>query len=142
MKNIKYLLKHKYYVAIACFKYGLYWQGITHDLDKLFTNKTCEEHHGTAKHHWEYWSEGEVIPKYREYTHEDGYTFTVYVSPVPIPEKYLLEMLCDWWGAWKARDSKMTPKQWYNKNKDTMQLHPDSRKYLEDNINKFNKGKL
>lgn len=135
MKNIKYLLKHKYYVAIACFKYGLYWQGITHDLDKLFTNKTCAEHHRTAKHHWEYW-EDDPFNKMLVFYQGEEFVAT------PIPEKYLLEMLCDWWGSWKARDSKMTPKQWYKKNKDVMHLHPDSRKYIEDNINKFSKERL
>ena len=35
LKQIKIILRHKYYVGIECFKLGLYWQGITHDLSKF-----------------------------------------------------------------------------------------------------------
>lgn len=32
---LKYLLKHKWYVGLACFSSGLYWRGIVHDLSKF-----------------------------------------------------------------------------------------------------------
>ena len=42
MKYLKYawyIIKHKWYVMIECFKVGLYWQGITHDLSKLLPDE-------------------------------------------------------------------------------------------------------
>jgi hypothetical protein len=35
LKYLKYVVKHKYYVARECFKEGLYWRGIVHDWTKL-----------------------------------------------------------------------------------------------------------
>lgn len=35
LKYLKYILKHKYYVAVECFKMGLIWRGLVHDLSKL-----------------------------------------------------------------------------------------------------------
>src|SRR5574340_1016632 len=38
MKYLKYLwyvIRHKYYVGIMCFKMGLYWQGLMHDNHKF-----------------------------------------------------------------------------------------------------------
>lgn len=32
---LKYLIRHKWYVAKACFRHGLYWRGLKHDWSKL-----------------------------------------------------------------------------------------------------------
>lgn len=81
LKLIKRILTHKYYVAKYCFRIGLYWQGITHDLSKFsFTefsraikywddnisslanerrilgySQTFLHHRGRNPHHYEYW---------------------------------------------------------------------------------------
>lgn len=34
-RYLKYILRHKYFVMVECFKRDLYWQGITHDLSKF-----------------------------------------------------------------------------------------------------------
>ena len=39
LKYLEYLMKHKWYVMRECFKFGLYWQGITHDLSKFLPNE-------------------------------------------------------------------------------------------------------
>ena len=83
IKHFLIICKHKWYVAIECFKRGLYWQGIIHDLSKLgftefFTSaryfqgnsspikKEKEElgysiawlnHKAKNKHHWIYWTD-------------------------------------------------------------------------------------
>ena len=33
-KHFKTITKHKFLVMRQCFKVGLYWQGLTHDLSK------------------------------------------------------------------------------------------------------------
>jgi len=111
-KHFKVITKHKWYVMIECFKRGLYWQGIVHDLSKYSLTEFRESakyfqgtgtpinkikaelgysgawlHHKVRnKHHWEYWTdffEGEI-------------------KACPIPNKYIEEMCCDMIGASKA----------------------------------------
>jgi hypothetical protein len=35
IKYLNYLLRHKWYVGIECFKKGLIWRGLVHDLSKF-----------------------------------------------------------------------------------------------------------
>jgi len=105
--------KHKWEVAKACFKAGLYRQGITHDLSKFspsefFTSARYykqgvsspvfeerdahdgasyveQHHHGHNPHHWEYWIHVNFKGK-----------------PIKIPPKYVREMVCDFIGAGKV----------------------------------------
>ena len=103
---------HKHEVAKACFKAGLYWQGIMHDLSKFYPSiffTSCKyydgngspvdnekrekgysagwlKHRGCSPHHWEYWMDG---------LGRGG-------IPIKMPIKYVTEMICDFIGAGKA----------------------------------------
>jgi len=35
IKYLRYIIRHKYFVLVECWKRGLYWRGLTHDLSKL-----------------------------------------------------------------------------------------------------------
>ena len=67
-------------------------------------------------HHWQYWvllndDEGEEI--------------------LEIPTWYVVEMVCDWWSfSWKNKKLDEIF-DWYEKHKDKMKLHPDTRKLAE-----------
>jgi hypothetical protein len=149
LKYLLYVIRHKWFVTQECFKRGLYWQGIVHDLSKFrlsefipyarhFKGKiqTGRDNTGYYKptdtgdpafdaawflhqkrnpHHWQYW----IMP-----LDQIGY------KVLPIPKKYLIEMVCDWYGAGKAQG---TPDVtvWYAKNQDKLQLHPISRADVE-----------
>ncbi len=105
LKHLHTVNKHRYLVLKLCFKLGLYWQGLTHDLSKysfeefipsvkyFSGNKSpidqelkekgysqCWLHHkGRNKHHWQYWTDfygGKVI----------------YIE---MPLKYIKEMVAD-----------------------------------------------
>jgi hypothetical protein len=77
-------------------------------------------------HHWQWW----ILPK-----DEDG------IKILPMSKRYVEEMICDWIGAGKAQGSK-SPKHdkyfetrnWYNTNKDKMQLHDETRFVIEEKI--------
>jgi hypothetical protein len=110
--HLKIITKHKFYVMIECFKLGLYWQGLVHDLSKYsfaeFWNSakyfqgtgtpvaaekdaigysvSWLHHKGRNPHHWEYWTDFRNGPIYA----------------IPIPKKYIQEMFCDMIGASKA----------------------------------------
>ena len=83
-------------------------------------------HQKRNKHHWQWW----VLPE------DDGGVKVLEMAP-----KYRLEMLCDWIGAGKAQgyfspeeDPLRETRNWYKKNKDKMQLHPNTREWLEKEL--------
>lgn len=152
LRYLRYILRHKWFVVIACFKQGLYWQGLIHDNSKFlpdeffpyanyfYGNKkndrnnvlnnyrkaatTSDEvfdlawlsHLRRNKHHWQWW----VLP-------EDSGAIKI----IPMPDKYLKEMLCDWHGAGKAQGRKFSDFEWYQINKNKMQLNKITIKELE-----------
>ncbi len=108
-KHLKTVLRHKYWVGYYCFKFGLYFQGIIHDMSKFSPVEFFESvkyytgtyspvdkcksingysmawfhHKGRNKHHWEYWTDD----------------FEKGVIPKKMPLKYVIEMFCDFLGA-------------------------------------------
>lgn len=97
--------KHRKLVRKLCFKCGYYKRGLLHDLSKYSPSEFYQYHYyqGTRspidaekemygyspawlhhksrnKHHWEYWTD----------TGKYG------IFGVPIPQEYMIEMICDW----------------------------------------------
>lgn len=144
--HLRTVHRHRAMVRKLCFKCGLYWQGLTHDLSKYspteFLNgvkfytgtksphigerekygysKAWIHHHNKNKHHAEYWQD---IDK-------DGKT-----TPVRIPNKYFIEMLCDRVAASMVylgdKFTKSSPLDYYRSHYDENQFHPHTRKRLE-----------
>jgi len=50
---------------------------------------------------------------------------------MPIPDKYLREMIADWEGAGRAIIGRLDPRPWYEQNKDVILLEPKTRARLE-----------
>jgi len=71
------------------------------------------------KHHWNYF----VLVR------EDGDSFAL-----PMPEKYVREMVADWYGAGRAIIGKWNITEWWEKHRGTIKLHPITRKLAEDLI--------
>ena len=106
-KHFKTITKHRLIVMAGCFRVGLYWQGLTHDLSKYSPTEflsgakyyqgtrspnTAERedkgysqawmhHKGRNRHHYEYWT--------------DMNRTTRNYESVPMPRKYLAEMVMD-----------------------------------------------
>jgi hypothetical protein len=158
MKHLKYLsyvLRHKWFVFVECYKLGILWRGIVHDLSKFLPSEwfpyveyfygdfgvknqcpakwTERESHQVKKnfdyawllhqkrnkHHWQWWllqndSDGLII--------------------LDMPLKYRKEMLADWIGAGIAITGKREVESWYLENKDKMRLHPDTREWIEEQL--------
>lgn len=138
LQYLNYLVRHKWFVAAACFRRGLYWQGVVHDLSKFRPREWlpyAEFFYGTEKnrnafdrawldhqhanpHHWQHW----VL------RNDNGSTVVL-----EMPEKYVVEMVCDWEGAGRAITGKSgTTLDWYSKNFHKMLLHPDTRTRVEE----------
>ncbi|MBR2047219.1 MAG: catalase [Oscillospiraceae bacterium] len=106
-RHFKTITHHKWLVLQGCFRVGLYWQGLTHDLSKYSPTEflvgaryyqgdkspnsaerrekgysTAWMHHkGRNRHHYEYWT--------------DLCVETGRYESVPMPRKYLVEMVMD-----------------------------------------------
>ena len=106
-QHFKTITKHKVLVMGGCFRVGLYWQGITHDLSKYSPtefragakyyqgdrspnaaeredkgySEAWMHHKGRNRHHYEYWTD--MNRRTRNY------------ESVPMPRKYLVEMVMD-----------------------------------------------
>jgi hypothetical protein len=137
-KYLKYVLRHKWFVFIECAKRGIIWRGITHDLSKFYPDEfipyaryfygNCPEsfqtdfdkawlkHIHRNPHHWQYWILRE----------DDG--GTKLIRP---PLQYLKEMGCDWVGAGKAITGMDNITEWYDRNKDKIQIGKIQRDWIE-----------
>ena len=106
-QHFKTITRHRLLVMAGCFKVGLYWQGLTHDLSKYTptefligaryfqgdkspnaaerTDKGYSEawmhHKGRNRHHYEYWTD--MNRETRTY------------EPVKMPRKFLVEQVMD-----------------------------------------------
>ncbi len=107
IKHFRTITKHRHKVIVNCFKAGIGFQGLFHDLSKYSPSefwagakyykgtKSPNEgerekygyspawlhHKGRNKHHFEYWNDYD--PAERR------------VMPVEMPKKYIAEMFCD-----------------------------------------------
>lgn len=145
--HLKTVARHRAQVMKNCFRCGIYWQGLTHDLSKFSPTEfwagvryyqgfrspnelereqngysTAWLHHkGRNKHHFEYWSD--VNPKLKKY------------MPVRMPWKYIIEMFCDRVAASKIyygdKYTDRTPLEYFNMRKDRYNMHPDTAAQLE-----------
>lgn len=120
--HLKTVLTHKWEVLKICFKFGLYWQGIVHDMSKFSPTEFIPSvkyysgvrspieaekedkgysmawlhHKNKNKHHFWYWVD---------------YDNNQVQSPVRIPLKYVYEMIADTVAAGKVY-SKNSGKEW------------------------------
>lgn len=110
--HLRKIVIHRKWVRHYCFKQGLYWQGLTHDLSKYSPTEFFEsvkyyqgdsspivaakkdkgyslawQHHkGRNPHHYEYWTDN----------YDNGTTTLI------MPYKYFVEQICDYIGAARA----------------------------------------
>lgn len=140
---------HKYLVAKGCFRVGLYKQGILHDLSKYSptefmvgmryyqgnrspNNAEREDtgysgawlhHKGRNKHHYEYWID------YSMNGEQGG------MLPVPMPDKYVAEMIMDRIAASKVYQGKnytdASALEYYLRGKGKIPIHPETADTLE-----------
>ncbi len=151
LQHLKTINHHKKLVMQGCFRLGLYWQGLTHDLSKYtwpelrtgilyymdgqsphngerrkYGYSTAWLHHkGRNRHHAEYWIDYTADPD-----PEDRY-----VTGMKMPVKYLVEMFVDRVSASKNYRGNQyldsDPLEYYEKRKSYMVVHKDTKKQLE-----------
>ena len=107
IEHFKTITHHRHLVRQYCFRLGLYYQGLTHDLSKYSPSEFWRgvkyyqgyrspndaerrengvslawlHHKGRNRHHFEYWTDYNPVEKK--------------VMPVKMPARFLVEMFCD-----------------------------------------------
>ncbi len=141
------ITKHRHKVIAACFKAGIGWQGLRHDLskyspveflpgarnyqgfrspneverEKLGYSPAWLHHKGRNRHHFEYWND--YNPKEKR------------VMPVKMPRKYVAEMFCDRLSASKTYQGKnytdRHPLEYFLRGKEHRFIHPETSDEIE-----------
>lgn len=158
----RYVMRHRREVRKACWRVGLFWRGLVHDLSKYSPseffpyarqfynadgskrdvrdktgyydpNTQPDDFKSAWRHHW---------------THNDhhwewwariklGTQWVDRTEPLEMSRKAVLEMMCDWWGAGRAQNSAVYPDEWWTKNNGSMRLHKNTRALIRENIEPF-----
>lgn len=145
--HLSTITRHRHKVMLHCFKAGIFWQGLRHDLskyspeeffagikyyqgyrspneaerEKIGHSRAWMHHKGRNKHHFEYWTD--YNPKIRK------------MMPVKMPLKYVVEMFCDRvaaskiYGGDKYNDSYAL--NYFLKGKPTRVIHPETSQLIE-----------
>lgn len=141
------ITKHRHRVIAHCFRAGIGWQGLFHDLSKytpteffagakyyIGTRSPNEgerekngyslawmHHKGRNRHHFEYWVD--INPKTRRY------------EPVKMPLRFVIEMFCDRVAASKIYLGKAYtdshPLDYFMRGKEGREIHPETSDFLE-----------
>ena len=140
------ITKHRLLVLRGCFRVGLYRQGLTHDLSKYSPtefwagakyyqgnrspnaaeredkgySEAWMHHKGRNKHHYEYWTD------MNRQTHR--------YEPIPMPRRYLVEMVMDRLAACKtyqgAAYTAASPLRYLDGSRERLLMHPQTEREL------------
>ena len=138
-RYLSYVLRHKWFVFLECWAHGLIWRGLIHDWSKFLPcewgpyaarfysdrpktlqtlrdySRAWNHHQKVNDHHWQYWL----------LTFDTGQEVAL-----EMPERCVVEMICDWRGAGRAQGKPDTV-AWYRENRDKMRLHDSTRQTVE-----------
>ena len=146
-QHFKTSTHHRFLVMVGCFRVGLIRQGLTHDLSKYSPTEFWEgaryyqgnrspnaaeredkgyseawmHHKGRNRHHYEYWTDMNRQTKCYE--------------SVPMPRRYLAEMVMDRIAACKTYEGKAYTQasalNYFLKSRERELMHPKTREELE-----------
>lgn len=148
IKHFTTITRHRHKVIAHCFKAGILWQGLRHDLSKYSLtefipgakcymgdkspnvkereiygfSRAWLHHQGRNKHHFEYWVDYNEEKQRKE--------------PVRMPTKYLIEMFCDRVAASKIyfgedyNDAR--PYEYFDKGRKRRWMHEETSRKLDE----------
>ena len=147
-KHFATITKHRHKVIVHCFRAGIGFQGLFHDLSKysptefipgvkyyqgtrspnerereLFGYSAAWMHHkGRNRHHFEYWND--INPATKMY------------EPVPMPLRFVKEMFCDRVAASKIYQGEnytdQHPLEYFRRGNARKKMHPTTADLLEE----------
>ena len=145
-KHVKTVCKHKYWVGYYCFRAGIPWRGIKHDLSKFSLTEFWESvkyyqgtsspidackkangwskawlhHKGRNDHHYEYWQDN----------------FDKGGEALLMPKECAIELICDYLGAGRAYMGKNFTyakeyNWWLEKKSKPLAMHPKIKEFID-----------
>ena len=155
LKYLSYVLRHKWYVFLQCYKFGIPWLGLVHDWSKFLPSEFIPyaryfyNPDGTPKQrrddtgYYKPADTGDAAFDFAWLLHQkrNRHHWQWWILPedsggikvLQMPVKYWLEMLADWVGAGLAQGAPDTA-GWYAANKEKMTLHESTREWIEDTL--------
>lgn len=164
-----YVLRHKWFVFLACWRLGVpLWQAIVHDFSKFrpsewfpyvnhFHGPQGDQNRAASAGKYHQPGNDEAFDRaWLRHIHRNQHHWQHYViieAPVPdtilsngaamamvkilkITDRFTREMVADWHGAGRAQGFPDT-RCWYERNKEKMALHPQTRARVEELLNKL-----
>lgn len=149
VKYLKYVIVHKYWVAYACFRQGLWWRAIAHDVSKLFPSEFFPYAHyfcGDIKRNRDktgYYKPTDTGDQpfeqaWLKHTRRNNHHWQYWVISTednekryPMPINSVIEMLCDWYGAGRAQNAKSSVIEWFAVNRHKMKFHQTTLEIIE-----------
>lgn len=157
LKYLWYVIRHKWFVMLECFKVGLYWRGIMHDMSKLRPSEFFPYaryfygDYGVKNKCPAKWADSNSI--FHKTAHDFDFAWLLHQKRnehhwqwwilslddggkkiLPMSCRAIDEMICDWKGAGRAITGAKDPsecKKWYLANRVNMRLHDDTRLIVE-----------
>ncbi len=151
----RYLVRHKWFVTVECFRRRLFWRGLVHDLSKFRplewfpyarhfyapNGKSYQEAKRDETGYYKPTDTGDAAFDFAWLLHQkrNRHHWQWWIIPtdeegvmlIAIDPLYVQEMVCDWTGAGLAQGHGRDVKPWYEANKAKMQLHKSTRQYVE-----------
>ena len=145
-QHLKTINHHRWLVLCGCFRVGLYWQGLTHDLSKYSPtefwvgakyfqgnrspnaaeredkgySEAWMHHKGRNRHHHEYWTDISLDTRHYE--------------ALPMPRKYLVEMVMDRRAACMTYQGKAymddSALRYFERGREKNEMHPETSRQL------------
>ncbi len=153
---LKYVVRHRWFVMVECFRHGLIWRGLKHDWSKFLPSEWLPyagyfyEKDGSKRQirdktgYYKPTDTGDAAFDFAWLLHQKRNRHHCQWGILPLddggnkildmPLKDRLEMFCDWRGAGRAQgvENYRDVRPWYEKNKDKMQLSPYTRACTEE----------
>lgn len=89
-------------------------------------------HQNVNEHHWEYWILRSIHTKNSRVDPD--------TNCLPMPDRFVREMVADWMGASKAYTGSWSIIAWWGKKRETIVLHPDTFKVVIKILQEVNYG--
>ena len=153
LKYLKYVIIHKFFVMIECFRNGLYYRGLAHDMSKFrlsewfpYVNFFYGETAKPRRDSTGYYKPTDTGDKKFDFSwllHQkrNDHHWQYWILPeddgglkvLEMSNNAVLEMLCDWYGASVAQGNGKWDGvlKWYWANVHKMRLHSRTKKFVE-----------
>lgn len=164
LKYLRYVVRHKWFVFLACCRNGIIWQGVIHDWSKFLPSEWfayVESFYSdipretrdalreqcfkcTGSFPWsslqqvkDDFDRAWLLHQHRSPHHWQHWVLredSGKVKPLEMPQRYVLEMLSDWEGAGRAINGTNDTARWYAKNRINIMLHPRTQEFVDKQL--------